>query len=146
MRNQSTLRSLSKFFGFCLLFIALLSCSNSAPNATLSDSSWVVEQIRGNDSMIILSVEESPTLTILSDSTFSAQTLCNVMGGTYTANDNSKISFSIETITAAFCPDDEFESIYIEQLSASHLFAIKNGMLFLNDSEGRELIIFSPRK
>lgn len=120
------------------VFLFIVACSSAEdPSKSLVRNGWQVEEIVVGDSVVKITSEEHPTLKFNADSTFSGQTNCNSMSGTYQLSPSEEIAMSIEAITTAFCPDNTVEGIFIEQLGLSQSYAIENDTLRLKDGNGR---------
>lgn len=133
-----------------LLFVALMaiSCKFGQKNRHLAATKWMVEELSMGDEVVGAPQTNSLVLEFLSDSTFGATTLCNSISGEFAQISDSTLWFSTTAVTSALCPDDNLESIFLEELSLAAYFGYAGDTLLLsrdNESLAIKLLPFKKQ-
>ncbi|MFI5136057.1 MAG: META domain-containing protein [Chitinophagales bacterium] len=138
-----------KFFWLVVVVFSLISC-NSTSNVTktltpLSQNDWQLFSLN-TQQVSIVQGGKIPQLSFdTQNMRVSGNGGCNSLSGSFKLG-KENLSFGPLATTRMACPGDNIETNFLSALSKTEKFSMYNGKLVLNDSSGKQLMVFDPVK
>jgi heat shock protein HslJ len=131
---------LISFSLFLLVLVLASACSDQSARETIKDITWQWSQLVETEpaAQSVVPNPENYTLILKTDGTLNIQADCNMVGGSYTLEDNS-LTIELGPSTMAFCGEQSLDQQYLTLLDSVDSYAIEDGRLVLNlkDNAGR---------
>lgn len=108
----------------------------------LEGKRWVLIELRGKSFEKSEDMKEAFLMFEMETSTFSGNTSCNNIFGSYELKEGNKLSFGKAGATMMACPDMEAEKIFLDVLMQVDNYSILDGFLSLNKSKMAPLARF----
>ncbi len=135
---------------FVLAAMLLAACNAAASpssGSSLTGRVWALNAITGKTPAYqgVLPAVTQPdyTITFATDGTYSGTAGCNQIAGTYKTSGNT-LTITAGASTLAFCPDDDFGSLFVHALTQAATYAVANDTLTITTSDGGTMTFGPP--
>ena len=131
---------MKKLLFLCIVLLSAGCGSGSRSGETeLTDlfGMWELHELNGRE----VSAEQLPSMALQEHGALNGFAGCNIMNGTFTANDDGEITFGEIITTRMSCPDSEMENSLLELLRTAERFSIKEDRLTIS-AKGKSVAIF----
>lgn len=130
-----------------LLTIAMVGCSSTKGNnekKVITSTAWELFSINGSTIDSADYDRGVPDIAFTTDGKVNGGNGCNRYGGTYTLEDNGRLTLGQMMSTKMFCPGSD-EATFMKALhEANMLKAEDNKLILLNGTN--EVLVFVPKK
>ncbi len=128
---------------FATMLLLLAGCGSGKKNGVTSPESlygaWELHELNGEE----VSAEQLPTIEMKEDGTLHGFSGCNILNGSFTAEENGVISFGEMATTRMSCPDMPLESGFLAALAAVDQFSVSENRLTLLSGD-KTVALFLP--
>jgi len=134
-------------FSFMLIMIVMSGCKSTQTNVskgTLTATSWQLSTVMGKTVSSSDYAKGLPDATFSADDKISGNGGCNRYSGTYTLEENGKISFGPMLSTKMFCPGGGEEG-FMRAMGQVNTAKIDGKNLVLSNGNN-DLLVFIPGK
>lgn len=126
--------------------LTLVMCTGKSNEVIPVGSVWQVTQMELNGTAVQAPAEGIPTLGFADSTKIGGNAGCNYYFGNYTIEPANKIKISPMGMTRMACPDMTYESSFIQNLEKVRSYTLKDSVLTLCDSLGKNLMVLAPYK
>lgn len=131
------MRSYNRSVPLAVVAVFALLAPAGAQTQELAKTSWQLVQIKNVDGTSVQPDDPAKyTLEFDADGTLAARLNCNRGHGTWKSTSPGAIEFGVMAMTLAMCLPPSLDSRMAKDLAAVHSYAIENGKLHLNLSNG----------
>ena len=128
---------------FVTMLLLLTGCGSGKKNGVTSPESlygaWELHELNGEE----VSAEQLPTIEMKEDGTLHGFSGCNILNGTFTAEENGVVSFGEMATTRMSCPDMQLASDFLGALAAVDHFSVSENRLTLLSGD-KAVALFLP--
>lgn len=124
---------------FVLLLLAVGCKSNEG--VSLTGHEWKLQSMT-QEGVAVTNPQELPTILFSDSSAVYGFAGCNRFFGSYTVGDKGEMTVKPGGSTMMFCPDMQFEDVYLKALNEVRNYAINGKELTLTDADGKLSIVY----
>jgi len=128
---------------FATMLLLLAGCGSGKKDGVTSPESlygaWELHELNGEQ----VSAEQLPTIELKEDGTLHGFSGCNILNGSFMAQENGVISFGEMATTRMSCPDMQLESGFLAALAAVDQFSVSENRLTLLSGD-KTIALFLP--
>ena len=129
------------FYSF-LVIVTVTACSpRLSPDSSWRDRKWVVSEVNGTPVQLSGTNRDAHLYFSPSDKRFTGSGGCNRISGSYTINNNGRLSFSEPNRTKMACDDIAFEDNFLNLLERVDKYTVENDMMLLKDGNRVVLLL-----
>jgi heat shock protein HslJ len=129
------------FYSF-LVIVTVTACSpRLSPDSSWRDRKWVVSEVNGTPVQLSGTNRDAHLYFSPSDKRFTGSGGCNRISGSYTINNNGRLSFSEPNRTKMACDDIAFEDNFLNLLERVDRYTVENDMMLLKDGNRVVLLL-----
>ncbi len=114
-----------------MMLLLLAGCASGKKNGATSPESlygvWELHELNGEE----VSAEQLPTIEMKEDGTLHGFSGCNILNGSFMAQENGVISFGEMATTRMSCPDMQLESVFLAAMATVDQFSVSENRLTL---------------
>ena len=125
-----------------LVIVTVTACSpRLSPDSSWRDRKWVVSEVNGTPVQLSGTNRDAHLYFSPSDKRFTGSGGCNRISGSYTINNNGRLSFSEPNRTKMACDDIAFEDNFLNLLERVDRYTVENDMMLLKDGNRVVLLL-----